>query len=53
MLTSLNSARAAISSRTEFFLCYMNSSTRVENKNISTRNEIKNIICSMFLRRDI
>ena len=32
------------------FLGYMDSSTRVENKKISTRAEIKNTICSMFVR---
>ena len=37
-----------ISSRTEICLGYMSTSTRVENKNISTRAEIKNTICSMF-----
>ena len=31
----------------------MNTSTRVENKDISTRAEIKNTICSMFIRHDI
>ena len=52
MLTSWNSARVAILSLAEFFLCYMNTSPRVENKNISTRAEIKNTICSMFIRHD-
>ena len=52
MLTSWNSARAAILSLAEFFLCYMNTSPRVENKNISTQAEIKNTICSMFIRHD-
>ena len=30
----------------------MNTSTGVENKNISTRAEIKNTICTMFIRHD-
>ena len=53
MQTSLNSARVEISSGAEICLGYMNTSTRVENKNISTRAKIKNTICSMFIRHDI
>ena len=30
----------------------MNTSTHVENKNISIQAEIKNIICSIFIRHD-
>ena len=37
----------------EFFLGYMSTSTRVENKNSSTQVEIKNTICSIFIRHDL
>ena len=33
----------------EIFLGYMNTLTRAENKNISTRAEIKNTICNIFI----
>ena len=42
------SSQVEISSRAELFLGYMNTSTRVKNKNISARAEIKNTICSKF-----
>ena len=53
MWTSSNSAQVEISSWAEIFLCYMSTSIRVENKNISTRAELRNTICSMFIRHDI
>ena len=52
-VTSWNSDQVEISSRAEIILGYMDTSTRVENKNISTRAELKNTICSMFIRHDI
>ena len=52
MHTSWNSPRVEISSRAEICLGYMNASTRVENKNISSQVEIKNTICSVFILHD-
>ena len=53
MKTSWNSARVEISFRVKLFLSSMNTSTRVEIKNISTWAEIKNTICSIFMRHDL
>ena len=53
MSPSWNSARVEISSLTEIILGYMDTSTRVENKNNSTRAELKNTNCSMFVSHDI
>ena len=39
--------------RAETISGYMDTSTRVEDKNISTWAELKNIIFSMFIRHDI
>ena len=39
--------------RAEIILGYMDTSTRVEDKNISTRAELKNTIFSMFIRHDM
>ena len=52
MVTSWNSAWVEISSQTEIFLGYMNTSTHIENKNFSTEAELKNTICSMVIRHD-
>ena len=39
--------------RVEMFLGYISTSVRVENKNISTRAEIKSIICGIFIPHDL
>ena len=42
-----------ILSRAEIILGYMDTSTRVKDKIIPTRDELKNTIFSMFIRHDI
>ena len=49
----LKFSRVEVSSRAETILGYMDTSTRVENKNISAPAELKNAVCIMFIRHDI
>ena len=53
MKTSWSSARVEILSRAEIILGYMDTKTRVENKNVLTLAELRHAICSIFISHDI